>query len=114
MIIVEEKMLNDKNFIYSWPEIDTRIRLIGNNGKVMNLRYTDYANMLLAAKKWGWSPCGVVPVLDDPELIIQNKYGIEGYFLDIHSMVIDSDAKGIADALERMIHEKEGKPVFSI
>ena len=102
-------MFNNRKIYFKSPVFDARIRLFGSNGKVMKLKYTDYANMLSAAKKWGWRPCGVVPSINDAEKESLVNCVDESYFLN-SGTVIDSDAKGIADALVRMLYETESQP----
>lgn len=103
-------MINKIKSYFESTVFNTRFRLIGSNGKVMNLNHTDYANMLSAAKKWGWCPCGVDSSIKDSANELPVDYGDADYFLNVGGTVIDSDAKGIADALVRMMHEKERKP----
>ena len=108
---MEEKMSSKRKLFFKSPVFDARIRLFGSNGKVMKLKYTDYANMLSAAKKWGWCPFGVVPSINDTENESPLNCLGEGYFLN-SGTVIDVDARGIADALVRMMYETESEPYF--
>lgn len=103
-------MFSNGKIYFKSPVFDARIRLFGSNGKVMKLKYTDYANMLSAAKKWGWCPCAVVPSINDTEKESPVNCGDQGYFQNGGGTVIDSDAKGIADVLVRMMYETESQP----